>query len=334
MAKAFREDQITPADELRELLMECEMLVVNLRGRGRDAVDLLRKMDRLQQLWPKLEAAGMDLRPEAGRWETLEASLHKHGPALLRELQGSGGLPAARARDQVSEPQERALYVSAWWWHLDEEVRARRLKSVRTAVLAVLGVVAAGALVIFLFNKLFPVDPMVQKSMSSMLAGQQIIEQGGDIQSALPDFEQATRFTPDDIDSWMWLGALQQKLAKTPEADESFRRARALVNSDVAFWTKRAPVYIALGMLQEAQSDLDAAIAADPQNPEAQFHLASLLEAQGQIDQAVAALEKASQYAEARQMTELTAIARYRMAMMMQQGQAPSFATATPTPAP
>ena len=327
MAKAFREDQITPADELRELLADCEMLVVNLRGRGGDAVDLLRKMDRLQPLWPELEAAGMDLRPEAGRWETLEASLHKRAPALLRELQRSGGLPAVRAREHVSEP-------SAWWWHLDEEVRAIRLKRVRTAVLTVIGVVAAGALVIFLFNTLFPVDPKVQQSMSSMLAGQQIIEQGGDIQSALPDFEQATRLTPDDIDSWLWLGALQQKLAKVPEADESFRRARALVDTDVAFWTKRAPVYIALGMLQEAQSDLDAAIAADPQNPEAQFHLASLLEAQGQIDQAVAALEKTSQYAEARQMTELTAIARYRMAMLMQQGQAPSFATATPTAAP
>ncbi len=77
MARALRHEQMTPADELRDRLAACERAIANIRGSGPGARRLLEDMDRISELWPVLEAAGLDLRPEAGRWETIQASLRR-----------------------------------------------------------------------------------------------------------------------------------------------------------------------------------------------------------------------------------------------------------------
>jgi len=94
MARALRYEQTTPADELRERLAACERSLANIRGSGSSARALLEDMDHISQLWPVLEAAGLDLRPEAGRWETIQASLRRVSRLLLKELRASGGLAA------------------------------------------------------------------------------------------------------------------------------------------------------------------------------------------------------------------------------------------------
>ncbi|MEJ5200478.1 MAG: hypothetical protein WHX53_16280, partial [Anaerolineae bacterium] len=68
MARAIRDEHLTPADELRELLTRCEKQLPNLKGSREQAAELLFQMDRIAELWPQVEALGADLRPEAGRW--------------------------------------------------------------------------------------------------------------------------------------------------------------------------------------------------------------------------------------------------------------------------
>jgi len=91
MARSLQSGQVTPADELRELLSTSEKLVASVRGSGAGVLVLLENMDRLSELWPELEAAGVDLRPEAGRWETLQATVRRNGRRLVRELRPHAG---------------------------------------------------------------------------------------------------------------------------------------------------------------------------------------------------------------------------------------------------
>jgi cytochrome c-type biogenesis protein CcmH/NrfG len=204
----------------------------------------------------------------------------------------------------------------------------------RKGAITVAVIVAVGILLVFLIRRLFPVDPTVQASLSRLMAGQQKIQNEGNFESALADFQEATVLTPNDPEPWLWLGATQEKLGLEEAAAESFRHARQLLGKDLDFWLARAPIYTSVGLLDKAKADLDSVLALDAENPQAHFYLASVYEAQGQLEQAVAELQKASDYAEARNMAELTALSRYRLAMMLQQLQAMPFPTVTATATP
>ena len=324
MAQAIRGERVTPADELRERLTASEKLVVNLRGKGAAALDLLRDLDWIAEVWPQMEEAGVDLRPEEGRWQTLQADVRKRASVLLAELRAVGGLPAARAkyhRDQQAN----------WWWYLAEETRAANVRRLVRSVVTLVAVVALGALLLFLFNKLFPVDPQVRAAMVKMNSGQQKIERGADLTDAAADFQEAASLTPDDPDPWLWLGAVQQKLGDAAASQTSFEKARALAASELDFHAARIPVYAALQMYGEAEAAANAALAIDPNSPQVHYYLAGVYEAQGKLTEVIATLQRASELADARNQAELTAMARYRLAIMMQQAQVKAIGpTATP----
>jgi cytochrome c-type biogenesis protein CcmH/NrfG len=325
MARAIKDGQMTPADELRVLLADSETFLAGLRGKGAAAVELLENMDRISEIWPILEASGFDLRPESGRWETLQGLVRKNSSQLLHEMRVGGGLPAARQ-------QRYGSAQAPWWWYLAEDASAQRIQGLRKGVIIAAAVLASGILLVFLVRHFFPVDPKVQASMSRVMAGQQKVQNEGNFESALADFQEATTLTPNDAEAWMWLGATQQKLGLEEAANASFKHARDLVGKDLEFWLTRAPIYISVGMLDAGKADLDAALALDPENPQAHFHLASFFEAQGQLEQAAAELEKTSTFSEKRDMAELTALSRYRLAMLLQQIQVMPGPTATATP--
>lgn len=314
MARALRHEQMTPADELRERLTACEKGVANLRGSGTRARTLLEDMDRIYELWPALEAAGLDLRPEAGRWETIQASVRRVARRLLKELRASGGLAAVRV-EQHPDGQ------CAWWWHLDEAVaRDNRRRALRTGLTTATIIVAVLA-AYFLFRMLFPVDPNLKAAMDLQAAGEEKIQKSGDFAGALADFKAATTYLPNDAETWLRLGVTQEALGDQVAMSESYSRARTLVASDSEFQYTRASVYFTLGLLDKAKKDGEASVAADPQNPYAYYLLSSIYETLGQGPAALAAVRRAAELADAQQQAQLSAMARYRMAMMMQQAQ-------------
>ena len=324
MARALRETYLTPADELRELLGESEKLVVALRGRGGAVEELLENLDRIEELWPHLESAGVDLRPEAGRWATLQASVHGNAPAVVHEMNAIGGLGAARGRVHGAEQ-------AAWWWYLDEEVKVQRANRIKKRVAVVAAVLGIVMLAYFLFTRLFPVDPAVQASTAAMLGGQQMV-QSGDLEGALVEFQAATRATPDDPEPWAWTGVIQEKLGRAAEAEQSFARARTLTKDEIIYHILRAQVYGNMGMNSEAEAEALAALAIDPERPEAHLSLANAYEGMDQMDKAIEHMRKAADYAEARGQSELTVVARYRLAIMLQRLSLPQEPSVTPTP--
>ncbi|OQA46224.1 MAG: Tetratricopeptide repeat protein [Chloroflexi bacterium ADurb.Bin325] len=317
---------MTPADELRELLGRVEKRLANLRGSGQGAVELLLDLDRIAELWPELEAQGVDLRPEAGRWDTIQAQLRRSGPRVLRELWAAGGL------DQVRAQQHATADGLAWWWQLDSLVRQESIARVRRT-LVTLGVVAAVVVGAWLLlHTLFPVDPQVQAALAAQTAGEQKIVNYGDYAGALADFETAAQHTPDDPDMWIRVGAVQEKLGDAQAAQANYARARQLSASERAFHLARAGIYLSFLMYDEAHADVQAVLAEEPRNAVAWYYLGSVYEGQGKLELAVDALEKTSEYADESNQTELVALARYRMAMLLQQVGLGDMREPEPTP--
>jgi tetratricopeptide (TPR) repeat protein len=314
MAQALKYEQTTPADELRDRLTACEKCIANIRGSGTRARALLEDMDRISELWPVLEAAGVDLRPEAGRWETIQASLRRVARRLLKELRAGGGLAAVRAE---LHPDGQCQ----WWWRLDAVIAQEDKRRALRIGLIGATVGAAVLAVYFIFRLLFPVDPNLQAAMDLQSAGELKIQRAGDFAGALDDFKAATGYQPNDAETWVRLGVVQEKLGDPTGAEESYRRARALVANESEFRFTRAGVYLTLGLLEEARADAEASVAAEPENPYNHYLLSSIYESLGQGPAALASLQRASDLADAQQQTQLSAMARYRMAILMQQVQ-------------
>jgi tetratricopeptide (TPR) repeat protein len=302
---------------------------------GVKIAQLLKNLDRLAELWPRLEDAGMDLRPEAGRWETIHAVTYKHARQILSELAPAGGLPALRAAEGLPARPEATLGDEVlWWWYLDLTMRRQRLRQLRRFALGLAVAVAVVAVLYFGLNKLFPIDPKVSASQGKQMAGQQQIQTGGDVKQALASFQEATYLTPADPDAWIWTGVAQQKLGHDPEAQAAYAKAQALLQDNTSFHMARAPVYLAFAMYDQGKADLDAIFAQDPDNPLAHYYLASLYENQGNLKEAAQELQKVSTLAEQRKQSELTAIARYRLGMLLQAMQVRPDVPPTPTAAP
>lgn len=328
MARAIVQGRVTPADELRELLTSAENLVVSVRGNPDHVITLLAALDQIAELWPLLDAQGVDLRSEAGRWETLQAAVGRRAEEIVETLRQSGGMRAVRQR---THPEG----TDASWWRLDEDVADRRRRKLRRTAAILLGIAAVSTALYFILRLLFPVDPNVVAASRLMSTGDRLVQDAGDYASALAEFQQAAALTPDDFEVWIRTGVAQEKLGDAEAASQSFERARALIGDDHAFHQARASGYLLLAMPDEAERDLLQILAARPQDAMAWYQFGSVYEARGQLDLAIDALTKASDYSLAANQAELTALARTRLGMIMQrfpaqQGAGAASQTGTP----
>ena len=312
MARALKDAQLTPADELRRLLTECEELLPRVQGDGDVALRLLEGLDRIAALWPVLEDSGVDLRAEAGRWEGLHAKATKRGAQIVRAVARLGGLQHLRRERYGSE-------VAGDWWYLAERLATQRRGRFLKTLLGVAGAVVVVFAVSQLVNVFFPVDPAVKAASMSLMSGQIKLDSGSDYAGAIQDFRAATEALPSGADGWIWLGSALQATGADGWVD-CFERARGLSDSDLTFHLSRSQAYLRMGLYGDAQDDLRAALALDPGSPEAYYFLASVYESQGDYRQAIEALQNASEAAGARDMSELVAMARLRLGVLMQSG--------------
>jgi cytochrome c-type biogenesis protein CcmH/NrfG len=313
MGRELPAGRVTPADEMRGLLLDCERLLGNIRGQGASLARLPENMDRIAEMWPSLTARGVDLRPEAGRWETIQAQTHKHAAAIAGELRAACGFEVLRAKHGGD--------TSAWWWQLDRETAQRSTRRTRRTIVAVAVVILVLAGAVFALTRLFPSDPRQTRAGELLVAGQQKIDTSQDYRAALPYFQAAADATPGDAEPWLWIAISQQKLGNAAAAQDAFRQARAAAGNDLDFYLGRAPIFLEARSLTPARADLAAALQLDPKSPQAYYFLSTIDETEGHIAQAIQDLQHASDYAEARGETSLVAATRYRLAILMQRNQ-------------
>lgn len=319
MAASVADGLVTAASQMRSLLAQAEKRVV-APSDGGGAPELYGWLDEIAAMWPALEASGSDVRAEAARWESLQGQVTTRAGAILKAWNRAGGLPAAR----TAAAPDRAN----WWWWLDEQTSAQRSRRfVRAAIIAVVvvGVLALGSQMLRI---LLPVDPVVRDVYTFREDARSAFE-SGDVAGALASYQQAVERSPDDPQLRLMVGVLAEQLGQTDLASESFAAARSAVNDDGWYYIERGFGYLEVQDLQRALADGLQAVASKPDDGRAWMLVGTAREGMGDPVGALDAYTQASEVASDSD-PEITAIARMRMAGLMQslQGMPPI----TPTP--
>ena len=304
--------QLTPADELRHLLDDAENRAVNLRGVGPDkATQMLLWLDRIDALIPELEAIGVNIQPELGRWEGVQGTVQRYATNLQRELRPAGGLEQVRAEQPEMPPEDH------WWWWLDVAGREQTVKRVRNAALWLAGIAVVLIGGIWLFQTLFPVDPLVRESYRLQIEAEQLMIDGGDTGIILQKLEEAAALTPDQMDIQSQLVVLYEKQGQQDRA-KAIRQQLLDTYSPSDVYAQLAQTYFELGDYQQALEFAKIAIEANPDNAVAYMSAGLAAEALGDRMSAVGYLTEASEVAERTNDAELQAIARIQLAQILQ----------------
>lgn len=239
-----------PADRLRRRIGEIESLTANLRGSGGEkALDLLRALDDIHSTLPPLSAAGVDLRSEEGRLESVYAALRRKKGLLQRQLRPLGGLAGVRSRMHPLPPRE------AWWWYLDEELRRERwVRWRRILLVAAIGLMllSAGAL---LYRRYFQPDPILVQIQNNFGEATGYISQGN-FAAALSLIEENMLLDTENGEWPARAGVLREALDQVEEAQALYTRSRRLYADESFFLRLRGQGYLEVEMHDSALTDL------------------------------------------------------------------------------
>lgn len=319
-AREFRPRTHTQIDTLRDNLTELERSLPALEGVGRRAVELLRRLDAVYDDMARLQEQEIDLRSEQTRLESIEEGLHgDRASILVREMARTVGWEAARS--SVAPDRDR------WWWYLDEELAQRRRSKLRRWLLRGGIILLVLALLVGAYQLFLAPSPETQQRIALVQRAEQYFEKG-DLTQAIASYEEAAAVDPNDAEAQMWLGVLYRQVGQQEAAMAAFRSARRASPSMVNYFLLRSRIYLRMGMLDEAASDVLAALGLDPHSNQVLFLLGDVLEQQGNYSEAIAVFQKVSLEA---QDPALQVLAKVRYGMLLQAGPRMEMETITPT---
>lgn len=308
-ARDLPREKLTPADDLRELLRQCELQVVALKDAGEKAVRFLETLDQTHALFQRLEKKGVDLRAEQTRWDTIQRQLRSRARTLVREVQAQGEWEQLRASE--NPPPDR------WWWFLDREVQRQRQHALRRFLagggIALVVLIAA----VLLYQRYLAPDPITRQAIRLSQRAEEAIREG-DPAAALVEYENLYTLKPDDPEVSLWLGALYEELEQEEKANQAYARARQLLPGEADFFAQRGMIRLELGQFDEARIDAEKATGYDPESTMGYLVLGGAYEAQGQVPEAVDALQKAASLANAQGNNSLYALIQIRLGMLLQ----------------
>lgn len=131
------------------------------------------------------------------------------------------------------------------------------------------------------------------KNGSALLSAALRAHRDGQLEDALPQYEQRLREAPECLDSWMNLGTALAQLGRAREAVQAFHRAAELepasgrVHRDIGLGLRT------IGRLPEAVAALERSVACDPELVGSWLHLAQLHLEVSARPQAIAAASEA-----------------------------------------
>lgn len=313
---------LTPADRVRDALSRAESRIANVRKAGPDALEALYLLDEAAAGLHELRRAGMDVRAEEARFETLQRQFKTRRAQFAAEVG-----PALKEHRELVHPDP-----ARWWWFVDQQLaeeRSRRLRQVLIGVGA-----AAVVLVIawFLYDRFIAPPPYVRQAMSLAASGESAVD-SGDLEAALSKFEEAVQVNPDEPDHWVWLGVTYSCLGREADAQGAFDRAKALYESDRQFLLSRSMRYLRFGQPEAAIADANQAIAEYPEDGWAYVMRANAYIEQNDYQRGLADLDKAAELASLAGDAQLEGYARTQRAMVIQLQAAQPFSTPSATQA-
>lgn len=302
---------LSRTDQLRQLLAELKAEVGKLgHGMSRYALDLLRIFDDVDSLMTELLAEGIELEAEKTAFTTTEAVFKRKSRAFLQEIGGRENLVKSRLIRNPDGDQ--------WWWFIDdivaEERRQSLLTSLRFGVIAVVILLALS----MVYKLFLEPDPNLETRLQfedeaiAMLVA-------GEFEGALSFVEKALEVAHNDPDLFTLQGVIHEGLKDEGPAARSFRAAEESFESRESFLQTRAEVYLTVGWLEEAITDIEELLTIEPNTPLNHFLQARLLEVEGKFQEAIASYTRASELAEQNGDAELAAVARILMSQLIAQ---------------
>jgi Tfp pilus assembly protein PilF len=301
----LQQKKLNPADELRTALgsLEERRLAVKKMDSAQ-ALALLRDLDRLQALFEQLEAAGLDLLAERGRFDTVQAGLKKSTGPLLRAAGGPAALRRARP--------PAASAGAPWWWHLDARVarQQQRLRKQLFIGLAVVLAVVGG--VVLAFKTVLAPSPEVIARLEAENAAYLALE-AGDLPAALTAIETGLQAVPAEPNLLLFMGVLHAEMGQQVAAEDAYVQAQAGFADKVSFYIARSQLQMRVGRPNLAERDARQALQIDETSPVAWLLVGQSLEVQGNPAEAMAAYQKAGDLAFEQGNNEVVVMARLAM---------------------
>ena len=265
------------------------------------ALILLRDLDQAYSSFEQLEEARIDLLPERGRFNTIQASIKTSTRPLLRAL---GGPPALdQFRPGPAPPPER------WWWYLNEIVAAQNKALLRRLGigLAFIALLIGGTVVAF--NTVLAPSPEAIIGFEVETAANVAIEEGN-YRAALAAVDEGLVKLPGDPGLLLYKGVLHQSLGQTDQANQTFDEAQARLDDSIEFYIARSQLYLRLNQPEQAEIDARAAMELDESMARAWLLLGQSLQLQGREFDAIPVYETAGQLALESGENEIVVLAR------------------------
>lgn len=301
--------KLNPADELRELLHNLEVRQVSLKRLPADeALALLHDLDRAAILFDQLEAEGLDLQAERGRFQSIQMRIQKQAEALLKAV--GGPVVLTTQRPSLSPPPER------WWWYIDAQAAAQQQQRLRRLAL-VAGVIVLLAVGLYiLFQTVLAPSPQAVARLDAENNAFLAVEEGDD-RLALAHLEDGLTKVPGDPELLLFKGVLEERLGQLANAAQSLAEAKAGFNNPLIYHLGLGQLYLRLNQLEQAEESAHAALKLDETSAHSWLLLGQILEGRNQRAEAINAYEKASALAQANDENEVYVMARLALGRLM-----------------
>ena len=309
-ADYFQQKNLNPGDNLRILLNSLETRQSRFKSmNATEALALLNDLDTVYEQLDTLEAGGMALESERGRFRTIKGEVRKNMKRVLKAIGGATALVEHRPKP-APDRDER------WWWYINQAVVDQQRQLLRrVATILIVLFLVLGGIYVALQTVLAP-SPDVLARFAAENDSFAAFEQGN-LEDALVALETGLAIVPEDGGLWMMKGVYQELLGQDEAATQSFEQAQSMINDPLAFHIGRGQTYLRTGQPEKAQIDGVAATELDESAAAAWLVLGQSYEMQDKRGEAIAAYEKASEIAEAKGDSEIIVMARMSLGRMM-----------------
>ncbi|CAN5692597.1 hypothetical protein BH10CHL1_BH10CHL1_03570 [soil metagenome] len=310
----------SPVDVVRDALDKAERQVVSPDANNIE--EFLTALDSIEEQLTTLTATQADVRPEQGRWDSLVARIATKPEPIAAAAAKAGGLTKLRAQHPPAE---------SFWWHVDAEIRRRRVRAVRRFLITTVAIIAGVVFLLWGVDYLFPPNPNTILLVNATSDVEQLVAEQKWAE-ALKRIQTARTALPNEPELLVWEGVLYEQLKDPIHAKASLDQAQVLVKDQPAgFWILVGNKRFQVGNLTGAEEAANLALKISPEEPQGTLLLAGVAEARGDNPKAISLFSQTADLARKVDNPQLEVIAKMRMGTLMQQVNPFDSGPVTPT---
>lgn len=273
------------------------------------AFSLLHGLDAMEDQIKTLEPGSQSRFQVETQFGGIVAVLHSEAGRFIRDL---GGIQAlVNEREKTNPPEDHS------WWYLDRLILERSRSSLRRAMIISAIVLGVFAVVVIVYKTFLAPDPIVVEVYGREQNAKEAIA-NKEMATALSEVNQGLQVSPRDPVLLIMKGVLLENAGEKNQAAQLFDQAKQVIPSQEDFYLERGQDYSLLNEPDKALADVQAALNLNPNSATAYLLAGQIHETLQKYQEAIDDYNKAFDAAEKSKKTELAALARTRLAMLLQ----------------